>query len=118
MAKYAFTALFTLFAAQALAAPSANPIEKRTPGGIYICTDINWSGECGYKVQPLNTCIHLDDPWYHTISSFGPDQGTSCQMYSDKNCNFPIGSGIGYPGVADMTKDGLNDQVGAFKCHT
>ncbi|KAK6507626.1 hypothetical protein TWF481_006052 [Arthrobotrys musiformis] len=41
----------------------AKQIGKRTVGGIYITTDINWSGEKGYKVQPLNTCISLTAPW-------------------------------------------------------
>jgi hypothetical protein len=30
---------------------------------IYICTGEYWTGTCGYKVQPLNACIHLDAPW-------------------------------------------------------
>lgn len=30
---------------------------------VYICTDINWGGTCGYKVQPLTECIVLTSPW-------------------------------------------------------
>ncbi|KAF3931269.1 hypothetical protein ABW19_dt0210439 [Dactylella cylindrospora] len=45
---------------------SLNPakfLDKRTIGGIYITTDINWGGEKGYKVQPLVDCIQLTAPW-------------------------------------------------------
>ncbi|KAK6336842.1 hypothetical protein TWF718_009630 [Orbilia javanica] len=38
-------------------------LSKRTIGGIYICLDVGWNN-CGYKVQPLQTCIGLDAPWY------------------------------------------------------
>jgi hypothetical protein len=38
-------------------------LQKRAAGGVYICTDVDWQGTCGYAVQPLNTCIHLDFPW-------------------------------------------------------
>ncbi|KAK6532995.1 hypothetical protein TWF281_007161 [Arthrobotrys megalospora] len=57
---------------------SPKKLLKRTPGGIYITTDIFWGGQKGYKVQPFNTCIVLNAPWLYTISSFGPDQGTRC----------------------------------------
>ncbi|KAK6336843.1 hypothetical protein TWF718_009631 [Orbilia javanica] len=60
---------------------SAKPLDKRTIGGIYITTDVNWQGQKGYKVQPLNTCISLTAPWLYTISSFGPDKGTACVLY-------------------------------------
>ncbi|OHE96103.1 hypothetical protein CORC01_08640 [Colletotrichum orchidophilum] len=52
------------------------PLSKRTVGGIYICTDFNWGGTCGYKVQPLGVCIVLTSPWLNSISSIGPDPGT------------------------------------------
>ncbi|CAO2657103.1 Nn.00g032290.m01.CDS01 [Neocucurbitaria sp. VM-36] len=110
---------------------SAFPAEtKRTVGGIKIYTSKYWTGTCGYKVQPLNMCIHLHDPWYHTISSFGPDQGTTCNWYSDYNCNTHIACGIVYPEIDNMnhpapgcqkrSEDGLEkrchgNQAGSFK---
>ncbi|KAG8533513.1 uncharacterized protein KY384_002299 [Bacidia gigantensis] len=39
-----------------------SPLEKRTPGNIYLCTGANYSGTCGAKVQPFNTCIVLTAP--------------------------------------------------------
>jgi hypothetical protein len=61
-----FLTTFALVVSLASAAPAAEPaadVEKRAKGGVYICTDVNWGGTCGYQVQPLNTCIHLDFPW-------------------------------------------------------
>ncbi|KAJ7213493.1 hypothetical protein GGX14DRAFT_445308, partial [Mycena pura] len=52
--------------------------QPRTPGGVFVCTDINWGGTCGYAVQPLQTCIVLAAPWLNAISSFGPDPGATC----------------------------------------
>ncbi|MCJ1398271.1 hypothetical protein MMC11_001468 [Xylographa trunciseda] len=39
-----------------------NPLEKRTPGGIYLCTGNSYTGTCGYKVQPFDQCIVLTSP--------------------------------------------------------
>ncbi|KAE9410239.1 hypothetical protein BT96DRAFT_931039 [Gymnopus androsaceus JB14] len=77
-------------------------LEKRTPGGVYICTDINWGGECGYAVQALDACISLTSPWYDTISSFGPDSGAVCYArtivarrlngrFTPRRCNWGVG---------------------------
>ncbi|OAL03185.1 hypothetical protein IQ06DRAFT_334638 [Phaeosphaeriaceae sp. SRC1lsM3a] len=95
---------------------------ERNTGGIYICTDQYFKGTCGWKAQPLNTCIHLDPPWYKTISSFGPDQGIVCSWYSDYDCQSLLESNIRYPGVADMdqwNKCGRSVDGGALeaRCH-
>ncbi|MCJ1423977.1 hypothetical protein MMC29_001864 [Sticta canariensis] len=59
---------------------AASPLEKRTPGGIYLCTGSNYTGTCGYKVQPFNTCINLTAPYLRNIGSFGPDKGALCRL--------------------------------------
>ena len=56
-------------------------LEKRTVGGIFICSDINWGGTCGYAVQPINTCITLGSDWNNIISSIGPDPGTAVCIF-------------------------------------
>ncbi|KAL6885674.1 hypothetical protein GGI43DRAFT_419074 [Trichoderma evansii] len=112
-------------------------LQKRgTPGGCEICTDINWGGTCGYKVQPLSTifkapdagreiCIVLTSPWYHTISSFVPDQGAYVQGFENNACGFetddpagPPSVTISYPGYPDLRSVGnqgnWNDMIGSF----
>ena len=59
----------------------ADMVQKRNIGGVYICTDINWGGRCGYAVQPLGECIVLGSDWNKQISSFGPDDCTYCAAY-------------------------------------
>lgn len=58
------------------------PAQKRATGGVYICTDVGWGGRCGYAVQPVHKCIVLGSDWSNQISSFGPDQCTSCLAYT------------------------------------
>ncbi|KAF3188111.1 hypothetical protein TWF225_003883 [Orbilia oligospora] len=101
---------------------SSNPAKqllKRTVGGIYITTDVNWQGQTGYKVQPLNTCISLTAPWLYTISSFGPDRGTACVLYSTTHCdsNSAKKAIIFYPGSANLGDQNFNDQTGSWKCY-
>ncbi|KAJ7118539.1 hypothetical protein C8R43DRAFT_1112561 [Mycena crocata] len=87
---------------------------RNTPGGVKICTDINWGGTCGYAVQPLNTCIVLTSPWYHAISSFGPDHGAACFAYSQNNCDEANWEFV-FPGDATggiFTHNSWNDQAG------
>ncbi|KAF3181129.1 hypothetical protein TWF106_008923 [Orbilia oligospora] len=98
---------------------SAKQLLKRTVGGIYITTDINWQGQTGYKVQPLNTCISLTAPWLYTISSFGPDRGTACVLYSTTHCGSNSASKaiIFYPGSANLGDQNFNDRTGSWKCY-
>jgi hypothetical protein len=56
-------------------------VEARAIGGIYLCTDINYKGRCGYKVQPLYTCITLGSVYNKQISSFGPDSDFYYNLY-------------------------------------
>jgi uncharacterized membrane protein len=49
-------------------------------GGVMICTDTDYQGTCAYAVVPLDTCIQLESPWFHTISSFSPDRQTFCTI--------------------------------------
>lgn len=42
------------------AATSANPLQKRNIGGIRLCNQPNWGGNCWYGVVPLNDCIALN----------------------------------------------------------
>lgn len=45
---------------------------------MFLCTDVNWNGHCGHATQPLNECIVLGSEWKNKVSSFGPDECTSC----------------------------------------
>ncbi|KAJ7213461.1 hypothetical protein GGX14DRAFT_563778 [Mycena pura] len=66
-------------------------IEKRTPGGVFICDQLNWTGRCGYAVQRLNECIQLGSDWIFQISSFGPDANALCVAFSNNGCRVILG---------------------------
>ncbi|KAF8541869.1 hypothetical protein BDD12DRAFT_803367 [Trichophaea hybrida] len=111
-------------------------LEKRQPGGILITTEINWGGTTGYAKQPFDLCIQLSSPWYHTISSFGPDSGNaavfseSVQMLPfypkhvadgqsrDNSCAGNSYTML-YPGSifkqADLRNQDWNDRIGSFR---
>jgi hypothetical protein len=38
----------------------ANPLAKRNIGGIRLCDQTNWAGNCWYGIVPLNDCIALN----------------------------------------------------------
>lgn len=53
------------FAADMIASPApgeGRSLEKREAGGVYLCTDANWSGTCGYAQQQVDACIGLTSP--------------------------------------------------------
>ncbi|KAJ7866866.1 hypothetical protein B0H13DRAFT_1504365, partial [Mycena leptocephala] len=57
------------------------------PGGIFICQDVHWRGDCGYAVRDLDEWILLVSPWLGSISSFGPDPGATCYAFSTGKCD-------------------------------
>ncbi|KAI0703421.1 hypothetical protein BC835DRAFT_1023757 [Cytidiella melzeri] len=99
---------------------------RRTVGGVYICTDINWGGTCGYAVQAINQCIVLGSDWNKQISSFGPDECTICYAYSSNDCVPSATQTAGsewtftYPGddTGGLYSGGVpwNDQISSFIC--
>ncbi|KAJ7191189.1 hypothetical protein GGX14DRAFT_481708 [Mycena pura] len=111
----------------AAAAPHSLALSIGKPGGVFICENTDWSGTCGYAVQPLNECILLASPWFDSVSSFGPDPGATCfdadaapVTRSSGNCDqdeaqwsftFP-GDDTG--GMA--TTNPWNDQITSFAC--
>ncbi|OQN96037.1 hypothetical protein B0A48_18028 [Cryoendolithus antarcticus] len=70
-----FTSI-ALLIASALASP-LNVLEKRNVGGVRLCDQINWQGDCWYGILPINTCISLNSFAGKTLS-FRPDDATEC----------------------------------------
>ncbi|KAI1327921.1 hypothetical protein F5Y16DRAFT_370152 [Xylariaceae sp. FL0255] len=89
-------------------------IQKREPGGVFICTDINWGGTCGFAKQPWNECIQLTSPWYHSISSIGPDTFNAIVAFQDFSCSSDAKLAIFNPGDSDLDNQGWNDLIGSF----
>ncbi|KAH8805250.1 hypothetical protein F5884DRAFT_754822 [Xylogone sp. PMI_703] len=111
-----FTALGSIAFANPVPAAEANPsdsVEKRTVGGVFFCSDAGFQGDCGYAVQPLNTCIPITAPWDTDLSSIGPDEGTGVIIWPVPGC--PPNDGgwtFTYPGSDNLQRDSpYNDNV-------
>jgi hypothetical protein len=58
---YAFLAAATAaFFLAATPLTAANPLVKRNVGGVRLCDQTNWEGNCWYGIVPLNDCIALN----------------------------------------------------------
>ncbi|KAJ7636798.1 hypothetical protein FB45DRAFT_449969 [Roridomyces roridus] len=101
-----------------LATSNAKAVGK--PGGVFICQNTDWQGECGYAVQPLNECIVLVAPWLETVSSFGPDNGATCFAFSSGNCDSNEAQwSFTFPGDntgGEATSNPWNDKITNFAC--
>ena len=77
-------------------------------GGIYMCTGINFTGDCKYTQLVMGTCYGLPPPLKSNIASFAPDQAFGgsmpdfafgCRLYEDEACS--AGNvRFEYPGVS------------------
>ncbi|KAF8585015.1 hypothetical protein K439DRAFT_1632971 [Ramaria rubella] len=85
-----------------------------TPGGIFICDGQNWTGTCGYAVQPLNTCIVLGDDWDNRIASLGPDEGAAVVVYNASDCTGNSFAFV-FPGSGDLQSLGWGDIISSFE---
>ncbi|KAK4220802.1 hypothetical protein QBC38DRAFT_341117, partial [Podospora fimiseda] len=87
---------------------------------VYVTEDINFTGRAENLAIELGQCLTLGNGWPNTISSFGPDQGTSSFLYENSldNCNTngAWDGTIQWPGIADLRSIGFNDRINSFKC--
>jgi hypothetical protein len=54
-----FKALFTTLLL-ATTTTTATPLTKRNLGGVRLCDQPNWGGNCWYGIVPLSTCMALN----------------------------------------------------------
>ncbi len=82
-------------------------IERRyQTGGVYVCTQANWSGICVYDVLPLNQCFDLAMMWAGEVAAVGPDQGKfACTIYSGANLSGQSKEVV-FPGYDNLTEIG------------
>ncbi|QRV79085.1 hypothetical protein RhiJN_07101 [Ceratobasidium sp. AG-Ba] len=99
---------------------------KPTPGkpapaalsqGVFFCTDANFKGNCVY-VSGFNSgqCVGVGSDFNDKVSSFGPDQGITCTIYSDAGCVGRATGGVVYPGINNLADFNNNDAMSSFRC--
>ncbi|KAF8181373.1 hypothetical protein K438DRAFT_1976097 [Mycena galopus ATCC 62051] len=84
--------------------------------------DDNWTNDCAHWTDlTAGKCYTLDAGHQNSISSFGPDEGIFCDLYTDYHCKNECIS-IYYPGEASLNFNGgdggqdCNDRVNSFAC--
>ncbi|KAI4111071.1 MAG: hypothetical protein LQ339_000799 [Xanthoria mediterranea] len=95
---YAKTAAIILgaMAAMGSASPVASPAQARdaaanstAPGTLasqaithlFVCTDADFKGRCQNLENTRGACTNLGNGLSDSISSLGPDQGTTCTIW-------------------------------------
>ncbi|KAB5569948.1 hypothetical protein GE09DRAFT_1101149 [Coniochaeta sp. 2T2.1] len=85
-------AMAALLAGIAVSQPT-DGVEKRQPGGVFVCPGPNWTGSSAAPCQHINMANLPGDfpgcwtiPW-QTLGSIGPDSGWKCNMFVEpSNC--------------------------------
>ncbi|KAJ6459859.1 hypothetical protein C8R45DRAFT_1109239 [Mycena sanguinolenta] len=90
--------------------------------GAYFCNGANWTDDCAHWTDLTNYgCYTLDAGHQNSISSFGPDSGVTCELYTDYLCGDAC-IVLSYPGASTLNLDDgfngqdCNDRVNSFKC--
>ncbi|KAG9078917.1 hypothetical protein FRC06_008048, partial [Ceratobasidium sp. 370] len=93
------------------------PAPAALPGGVYFCTDANFAGNCAY-VSGMNSgqCVGVGSNFNDNVSSFGPDSGLTCTIYSDAGCKGRATGGVVYPGIYNLADYNNNDAMSSFSC--
>ncbi|KAJ7481547.1 hypothetical protein FB451DRAFT_1394196 [Mycena latifolia] len=101
--------------------------QAATALGAYFCNDINWTNDCAHwKDLVPYRCYTLDAGHQDKVSSFGPDSGTACTVFSDYHCTSSSvtienpGSGdlrnVNYPEAPVNGPGSVNDNMNSFEC--
>ncbi|KAI1753215.1 hypothetical protein F4782DRAFT_84643 [Xylaria castorea] len=84
---------------------------------VYACVDGGFTGTCNNFEIQTGACLNFAAPFQDSISAIGPDQGTTCTIYQDFNCQ---GRSITftYPGIAHLGDPTYNfgDVTSSVRC--
>ncbi|ETW80094.1 hypothetical protein HETIRDRAFT_419684 [Heterobasidion irregulare TC 32-1] len=61
-------------------------------------------------------CVGVGSNFNDDVSSFGPDPGLVCTIYSDAGCVGRATGGIVYPGIDNLADYNNNDAMSSFSC--
>ncbi|QRV74516.1 hypothetical protein RhiJN_02531 [Ceratobasidium sp. AG-Ba] len=93
------------------------PAPPTLPGGVYFCDNVNFGAPCNYvSGMYWNQCVQVGSLWNDRISSFGPDPGLHCNLWTDGNCSGYAVSDVQYPGITNLGDFGRNDAISSYMC--
>ncbi|KAF2735525.1 hypothetical protein EJ04DRAFT_192226 [Polyplosphaeria fusca] len=79
--------------------PSLRHERRGLPGAVYICTDKNFRGDCGWTMP--NPDCHIAGTGEFAPESIGPDPGGECTLYAKSDCSDKGVKSITFPGVGE-----------------
>ncbi|CAE7109615.1 unnamed protein product [Rhizoctonia solani] len=63
------------------------PAAAAISGGVYFCAEANFKAPCLFVSGfAENQCVNFGNEFNDKVTSFGPDKGLACLLYSDWNC--------------------------------
>ncbi|KAG8722362.1 hypothetical protein FRC08_003313 [Ceratobasidium sp. 394] len=94
------------------------PAPPALSGGVYFCTDADFKGQCLYVAKFASAqCVNFGNEFNDKVTSFGPDPGLACLLWSAWDCQ---GSNPGgyfvNPGSKNLTDYKFNDVASSFVC--
>ncbi|KAG0133665.1 hypothetical protein HOY82DRAFT_584417 [Tuber indicum] len=102
-------------AAAGLEARDLENFEKRTPGCLSATIHSDFLGAKVYVcLRAKGGCYNWNSYWRSNISSFRPDLGTTCRIYTGAGCTGVYSVTFGYPGYGRLGR--WNDNMGSFRC--
>ncbi|CAE6450378.1 unnamed protein product [Rhizoctonia solani] len=97
------------------------PFEKRQTvlnGGLYYCTERNFTGICA-RTPPIDDgCHNFDATFNDQLSSFRsePDQSLSCLLWSDADCQGTNPGAWIVRGVDDLNDIDFDNIASSYQC--
>ncbi|KZV70954.1 hypothetical protein PENSPDRAFT_752089 [Peniophora sp. CONT] len=86
-------------------------------GGVFFCTDANFQGNCAYVTGfSSGACVGVGSDFNDDVSSFGPDPGLTCNIYSDAGCTGRLTGDVINPGINNLADFNNNDAKSSFSC--
>ena len=79
------------------AAPHQALQKRGLPGAVYLCTDQNFRGECGWT--PPSPGCHISGTGEDAPESIGPDPGGYCILYKNQKCDSTQLKTLQFPGI-------------------
>ncbi|KAI0811783.1 hypothetical protein GGR55DRAFT_641775 [Xylaria sp. FL0064] len=82
---------------------------------VYVCQNAPWVAPCSNEAVNTGVCYNFINGYDNSISSIGPDVGTTCTIYDGTNCG---GASFSFtnPGLSDLTSVGWNDAASSIRC--
>ncbi|KAL5634235.1 hypothetical protein ACGC1H_006153 [Rhizoctonia solani] len=94
------------------------PAAAAISGGVYYCTEADFKGKCLFVSGfTENQCVNFGNEFNDQVTSFGPDKGLACLLYSDWNCaGTNPGGWMVNPGSSNLSQYKFNDIASSFRC--